>query len=221
MPLRTVRCQGSLRRGYRRVVDDAIRRRPDACGRLVAAAWLRQDHTTAQCRDEAGGRVVKSGVVLKWAHLGSVAIGLAMMMNPSAPCRAEDGLAAAKHRQAVMDRLGDDIKAIKLYLGGQAERAAAVTAARDLEATALLVPGLFPKGSDSNSLPGKSAAKPEIWDNPEDFQQLEHALAVGSSDLRKMVDAGDTGKIQDSMRSLAKNGCGACHENYRGRKDGE
>ena len=90
-----------------------------------------------------------------------------------------------------------------------------------LESTAILVPGLFPKGSDSKALPGKSAAKPEIWENPDDFQQLEQALAAGATDLRRTVDVGDTAKIRDSMRALAKNGCGGCHENYRGRKDGE
>ncbi len=120
-----------------------------------------------------------------------------------------------------MDRLGDDIKAIKLYVAGQGAREAAAAAAKDLETTAPLVPGLFPPGSDSKALPGKSAAKPEIWDNPDDFQQLEQALTTGAADLRKTVDAGDVATIRDSMRSLAKNACGACHENYRGRKDGD
>jgi cytochrome c556 len=160
------------------------------------------------------------GVRRKARNFGLVLVGSVAMVS-WLPCRAEDGLAAAKHRQAVMDRLGDDIKAIKLYLTGQTERAGAVTAAQDLEATAILVPGLFPKGSDSKTLPGKSAAKPEIWDNPDDFAQLEQTLAAGAVDLRKAVDSGDLTKIQDSMRSLAKNGCGACHENYRGRKDGD
>jgi cytochrome c556 len=163
---------------------------------------------------------LNSGDCRKVAILGLILVG-SIALVPLTPCRAENGLDAAKHRQAVMDRLGDDIKAIKLYVAGAAARSAAVTAAQDLETTAPLVSGLFPPGSDSKTLPGKSAAKPEIWDNPDDFQQLEQALTTGTANLRKTVDAGDVAAIQDSMRSLAKNACGACHENYRGRKDGE
>lgn len=148
-------------------------------------------------------------------------MGVSIVLTPPTPCRAGDALDAAKHRQAVMDRLGDDIKAIKLYLAGEAARTAAVTAAKDLETTAPLVSGLFPVGTDSKALPGKSAAKPEIWDNPDDFQQLEQVLTAGAVDLRKTVDTGDMAAIRNSMRSLAKNACGACHETYRGRKDGD
>lgn len=160
------------------------------------------------------------GIRGKGVVIGSVT-SFMILLTGAPPVAADDGLAAAKHRQAVMDHLGDDLKAIKLYLRGAAEQPAAAAAARDLETTARLVPGLFPKGSDSKSLPGKSAAKPEIWDNPDDFQQLEQALANGAGTLRKAVDGGDSAEITDAMRSLAKNACGACHQDYRGKKDGE
>ena len=163
---------------------------------------------------------MKNGVRRNLSVLCLIIVALAVCAW-CGPCAAEDGLAAAKHRQDVMDRLGDDLKTIKLFSSGQADQAAAARAARDLETSAALVPSLFPKGSDSLSWPGKSAAKPEIWDNPDDFQQLLQALAAGTADLRKSVDTGDSAKVQDSMRALAKNACGACLENYRGRKDGD
>ena len=167
-----------------------------------------------------GNLALKIGVCLTRSIVCLILIGL-IVSGWSEPCAAEDGLAATKHRQTVMDRLGDDMKAIKRYVTGQADLAAALSAAQDLDETASLVPSLFPKGSDSAKWPGKSAAKPEIWDNPDDFQQLLQALSAGTADLRKSVGTGEATNVQSSMRALAKNACGACHENYRGRRDGE
>lgn len=161
-----------------------------------------------------GSASPKIGRVLAAAVL-TMALGC-----PTMPAHGADALAEAKHRQAVMDRLGDDVKAIKLYLLGSGAAAGAGTAAADIEATAPTVPDLFPKGTDSTALPGKSAAKPEIWDNPEDFSQLVDTLARDSATLRKALQGSDNAAQMAAFKTMAKEACGACHENYRGKRDG-
>ena len=153
-----------------------------------------------------------------WPSRTSLALALCLL--PFGPCLADDPVAVAKHRQAVMDRMGDDSKAIKLYLSGDGDHATAVTAAQDLEAAAAIVPTLFPKGTDSGALPGVSAAKPDIWDNPDDFRQIESALASQSKALTKALGGSDPAAAAAAFRSLGQNACGACHQDYRGRKDG-
>ena len=156
--------------------------------------------------------------IVLWPRRTSLVLALCLV--PFGSCLADDPAAVAKHRQAVMDRMGDDTKAIKLYLSGEGDHAAAVTAAQDIEAAAVIVPTLFPKGTDSGALPGVSAAKPEIWDNPDDFRQIESALADQSKALTQALGKGDSSAEAAAFRSLGQNACGACHQDYRGRKDG-
>jgi cytochrome c556 len=148
------------------------------------------------------------------------AVAMIAACGVSIPAHGEDALADAKHRQTVMDRMGDDVKAIKLYLLGAADAAGAAKAAGDIEATAKILPSLFPKGTDSTSLPGKSAAKPDIWNNPEDFSQLVDALASDSAALRKALQAADPAAQMAAFKTMAKEACGACHQTYRGKRDG-
>jgi len=182
-----------------------------ACGRIGAL-----DDGVARYKEKRMAKSVRGRYrPIRFVLLASVLGGLS-----SVGCLADDPLAASLHRQAVMDGMADDVKAIKLYLQGNSQRAAAITASQDLQAKALIVPTLFPKGSDSGALPGKSAAKPEIWDNPDDFQQLEAALKDNSKALSKAIDGGDPTTEVSALRSLGRDACGACHQTYRGSKDG-
>lgn len=129
------------------------------------------------------------------------------------------GLAAVKNRQKVMDGLGDDVKTIHKFVTGQGTTADAATAAANLNKLAQQVPSLFPPGTSQTDFPGKSAAKPEIWDNPDDMKSLEQALQTDAAALETATATGDATKTSGALGTLAHNSCGACHQTYRGKSD--
>jgi cytochrome c556 len=62
-----------------------------------------------------------------------------------------------------MKRQGNDLKTISDYAKGEADQAAAQNAADDLLALNGKIVDLFPRGMSMVEFPGKTGAKPEIW----------------------------------------------------------
>ena len=54
------------------------------------------------------------------------------------------------------------------------------------------IPDLFPKGTSLADMPGKSYAKPEIWDHFDDFKA---AAAVLATEAGKLADAAKSGDM--------------------------
>ena len=70
-----------------------------------------------------------------------------------------------------MKQEGDDLRAIKGYIDGTGtDQAVAIQKAQDLVATADRMPLLFPAGTSSKDLPGKSSAKPDIWEQRDKYE---------------------------------------------------
>jgi cytochrome c556 len=128
---------------------------------------------------------------------------------------AEDLLAVVKHRQRTMHAMGQALKPIKAYAAGGGNQRAALKAADDLIALASIVPTVFPKGTSQRDLPGKSAAKPAIWQNSDNFQALEVTLNTEAESLQKVIAAGDRKSTLAAFQTLGKDACNACHETYR------
>ena len=74
--------------------------------------------------------------------------------------------------------------------------------------------GLFPAGSGTES-GAKTAAKPEIWSNPGDFQAKAQALA---DETAKLAAAGDDAALKSQITKVGK-ACSGCHEAYRNTPD--
>ncbi|ABL70631.1 cytochrome c, class II [Paracoccus denitrificans PD1222] len=93
------------------------------------------------------------------------------------------------------------------------DEAAASRAAANIEAlTQYDLPSLFIEGSSSADAQD-SAAKPDIWSNPEDFGTKFAGLgeaATGASDAVK-GGAGEVGAVVQKLGGA----CKACHDDYR------
>lgn len=128
---------------------------------------------------------------------------------------AQDKEAIVKERQAAMKQEGDDLRAIKAYLDGTGtDQAAAVQKAQDLVATADRIVGLFPTGTSSKDLPGKSNAKPDIWDQRDKYDAAEAARKTAAQSLLSAVQKGDKTAAQAAFGEVGK-ACGSCHGTFR------
>lgn len=108
-------------------------------------------------------------------------------------------------------------------LGGMAQgkidydAVAAKNAADNLASlTGLHQDGMWPAGSDSFDLQGKTRAKPKIWDNFDDF--LVKFEAANAAALVMADAAGvDLDSLRGAIGGLGQT-CGACHKAYRAPK---
>jgi cytochrome c556 len=114
-----------------------------------------------------------------------------------------------------MKQEGDDLRAIKGYLDGTGtDQAAAIQKAQDLVATADRIAGLFPAGTSSKDLPGKSNAKPDIWAQRAKYDAAEAARKTATQNLLSAVQKGDKTAGQAAFGEVGK-ACGACHGTFR------
>jgi cytochrome c556 len=132
--------------------------------------------------------------------------------------RAADAAAEVDARQAAMKGQGKDMTAIKAYIDGKGELAAARTAGSDLVERIGKVPSLFPKGTSMTDLPGKSYARPVIWTEMDKFNAQAKTAADKAKTLDTALKGGDMNAITTSFGDMGKNGCGGCHEPYREKK---
>ena len=76
--------------------------------------------------------------------------------------------------------------------------------------------GLFPKGSTT----GKTKAKAEIWEKPDDFSKGAKNLAKASGDLAAAAKAGNADEVNVKLKALG-DACGSCHKAFRAEKYSE
>jgi cytochrome c556 len=136
--------------------------------------------------------------------------------NAAAPLSGEQALAAIKQREDHMDSFGDETKKIGKALKSQSPDVAAIR--QSAAKIADLAPRLltwFPNGTAVGV--GKSRAKPEIWQKPEDFALKAHDLEQAAMQFNVAAKSGDLGQINATFEALGK-ACKACHDLYRAPK---
>jgi cytochrome c556 len=144
------------------------------------------------------------GAVVIIAALGAVGAAAAV-----------DTEAVIKERQATMKQQGKAMGGVKAFLDGKSDQAAAQAAATTLTQTTQKIPGLFPPGSGKPSPDGDFAPKAAIWTDWDKFLDVQKAAAAKADALLAAVKTGDKAAIQTAFADLGKNGCGACHTNFR------
>lgn len=151
------------------------------------------------------------------AILAAIALGFGVMPSGLAQTGpVQDKLAIVKHRQNLMKQQADDLKIIKAYLNGTSgDKAAALTSVQDMIGVADKVKDLFLVGTSSADLPGKSDAKPDIWEQKDKFAALMAALNEGDRNLMDALQRDDKTAAGAEMADLGKNACGACHGSFR------
>ena len=110
----------------------------------------------------------------------------------------------------------DDL--IAAYAKGNGDQATAVGKVNDLISRAPKIPDQFVAGTSSTDFPGVSRAKPELWQNMDKVKALAAALLANEQKLLAAVKSGDRQATMDQLVVTFRNGCGACHTDYRAPK---
>lgn len=155
----------------------------------------------------------------------AVGLGASSMVQASENARLQLAdaaqMAAVKERQELMKSIGGNMKTIVGFLkdskGTAAEAQAAAAKIGELAET---IPGAFETEASLSEMAavGKNRAKPEIWLDWNGFVEKAETLQDKSVTLAAAFEGGDSGTIQSAMGDMGKNGCGACHEDFRGPK---
>jgi cytochrome c556 len=84
--------------------------------------------------------------------------------------------------------------------------------ARQIRNAANQMPGWFPRGSGPEA--GKTAARPEIWTQPEKFRAAQDAFIAQASRMQAAANAGNIAAIRVEAAKLGGT-CKGCHDTFR------
>ncbi|WP_193371095.1 c-type cytochrome [Pelagibius marinus] len=159
------------------------------------------------------------------AVAAAVAFGATPLVQASESARVQlasaEQMAAVKERQELMKSIGGNMKAIVDFLKESKGTAAeAQAAAAKIGELSQKIPAAFETEAtlDEMDAVGKNRGKPEIWLNWEGFTENAKNLEAKSAALVAAFEGGDSGAIQTAFGDMGKNGCGGCHDDFRGPK---
>jgi len=119
-----------------------------------------------------------------------------------------------KTRQEHLKDMGASMKAIVDQVKtGKPDVSIATDAAKKIAAYSRELPKWFPKGTgDEAGI--KTAAKPEIWAQPDDFQAAAEKLPPEADKLVEAAATGDAAMIGAQLQATGK-ACQGCHKVFR------
>jgi cytochrome c556 len=116
-------------------------------------------------------------------------------------------------RHEKYEEMGKAMKAIGRELKGDNPDLAAVRQNAAIIATfAPQIPSLFPPGTGPDA--GKTEAKAEIWQKPEDFMAKSTAFTAAARAFQTAAQGTDLAAIRAAQGTMGKT-CKACHDLYR------
>ena len=132
------------------------------------------------------------------------------------PLSKEQALAVMKERHEHMEALGDaNKKASNALKTSPPDLAAIRQAADEIAALAPKLQTWFPDGTGPEA--GKTRAKAEVWQKPEDFTLKANDFETAARDFKVAADSGELTQISATFEALGKS-CKACHDLYRAPK---
>jgi len=141
----------------------------------------------------------------------TIAAATMLLTSASVAMAGEDDIT---YRKSVMKAVGGNFKAIALIIKGQAGDMKNLTIHTDsLAGLAKAAMSAFPE--KSGPMDGKTAAKMEIWDKPEDFKKVLMAFVAETDKLAAVAKTGDKAAIGAQFGAVGKNTCKACHDAYK------
>jgi cytochrome c556 len=152
---------------------------------------------------------------LKWGSVVGFA-AIALVSGGVGVLAQGDADSVIKARQDAMKAMGKSMAAVKGYLEGKNDVAAAQQGADTIAQTAPKISSVFPKGTSMTDIPGnKTGAKAAIWSDWDKFVSAQKQLETESQKLVQVVKSGDKAKIGEQFAATGKMGCGTCHETFR------
>ena len=147
------------------------------------------------------------------------ALGFALLSSETIQA-ALSGEAAIKARQEAMKANSKDMKIIQAFVkDGKGSAADVAKAATEIAEASKKIPSLFPKGSGRGEFPDKvTRALPAIWKDWAGFEKAANTTVSEAQKLASVAKDGDKDAIAKQVAALSKNGCGGCHNTYRGEK---
>ena len=131
----------------------------------------------------------------------------------AAPATKEDALKLMHERHEGMEDIGDAFKVLGREMKADAPNLDAVrTQAATVARLAPQVSRWFPPGTGPDV--GKTRAKAEIWQKPEDFAAKTRAFQAAAQKFDTTAKAGDVAAIKAGFGELGKT-CKACHDPFR------
>lgn len=128
------------------------------------------------------------------------------------PLTKPQALKIMHERHEGMEQVGKTNKVLKRAMGDTPDMAAAKPAAATMAKLAKAAGGWFPAGTGPDL--GKTGAKPEIWQKPEDFAAKLKAFQVKAAALNAAAQSGNAAASTAAFAELGKT-CKGCHETYR------
>ena len=116
-------------------------------------------------------------------------------------------------RHEGMEDIGDGTKALKGAL--EASTPDLATVRKEAAAMAKVAPevsGWFPPGTGPET--GKTHAKPEIWQKPDDFAAKTRDFQAAAQKLNAAAQGDDVAAMKAAFGDVGKS-CKACHDPYR------
>ena len=141
---------------------------------------------------------------------------LAGAIGVTATVRADDKEDLVKNRVATMKQQGGDLKYIGDFIkGAGGDQAGAEAKVQDLLSLNGKLLALFVPGTSSTDMPGKSNAKAEIWTDWDKFKAIVPVLQDAEMKLADAIKSGDKAAMGAALANTGRNGCGACHSQFR------
>ena len=132
------------------------------------------------------------------------------------PATKEAALKLMHERHEGMEDIGDAFKVLgREVKAGSPNLAAVRSSAATIAGLAPKVSSWFPPGTGADV--GKTRAKPEIWQKPEDYAAKTRAFQAAARTFNATAKAGDVNAIKAGFGNLGKT-CKACHDTYRAEK---
>ncbi|HEY0165114.1 MAG TPA: cytochrome c [Sphingomicrobium sp.] len=181
---------------------------------MTAAALV----TLAGCNqsDEAdalGNTAAASNQVLPITDADANAAKATTASLPTQAVAKEQAGALLKERHENYEKIGDAMKVISRELKGDSPDLAAVRQNAGIVANlAPQIPSWFPPGTGPDA--GKTDAKAEIWQKPDDFIAKSTAFTAAARAFNTAAQGTDLAAIRAAQGTMGKT-CKACHDLYR------
>ena len=143
----------------------------------------------------------------------SAAVENKVEQSEATPLQKEQALALMKQRHENYEKIGDAMKAISRELKGDTPDLTQVrSGAAAIAQLAPQVPSWFPAGTGPDV--GKTEARAEIWQKPEDFAAKAQAFREAAAAFDTAARGSDLAAIRSAHADLGKS-CKGCHDLYR------
>ena len=169
------------------------------------------------CREQAAEDQAGGDATNAVATSNSAAAGTNAAAPLGAPVSGEEAKRIMNARHEGMEEIGDAMKPLTAALKSDSPDLAIVrTHAATMARLAPEVSGWFPPGTGPDA--GKTDAKAEIWQKPEDFAAKTRDFQQAAQAFNTAAQGNDVAAIKAAHGNLGKS-CKACHDPYRAKDD--